>query len=182
MGLDDLKRKIEKEEKWKENEELRKREEEARRYSEIAKRAKIDLPHLQALEESFWEFAEKFSNIISKQISCYCKRKKILGLFSKSSIATKDSYGKKRPCYPELSVSFDEPKQSVNSITLVAEKGVLYFKGSHFHVNRYSDGVSSVAKYAEHKSTMSLNGFAKSAAIKWLEDQFVTYYDEYTNQ
>ncbi len=182
MGLDDLKRKKEKEEKWGENEKLKKRIEEEHYYSDIAERGKINLSHLQALEDSFWEFAEKLSNIINKEIQSYSKRKKILGLFSKSAIKTKDSYGEKRPCYPELCVSFKESDNSHNAITLVAKEGVIYFEGRHFQVHSlysHSHISDSVDHYAEHKSELSLNEFSTSTAIKWLENQFVKYHDEY---
>ena len=182
MGLDDLKRKKEEEKKWRENEKLKKRIEEERCHSEISERGKIDLPHLQALEDSFWTFAEKLSSIINKEIKSYCKRKKILGLFSKSAIKTRDSYGGKRPCYPELHVSFEEPNNSSNTITLVTKEGVLYFEGRHFHVHSlysHSHISDSVAIYAEHKSELSLNECSTSTANKWLEDQFVKYHDEY---
>lgn len=174
MSLDDLINEKSKKQKIREQEQRNKREQETERYNNIAKFIAQDLPKLKLFEASLWQFAEKLASLINKKVEF--GRKYLFGIIPLSSIKTKDY--EKRPCYPKLTIFFESTWHNV--VTVSAKEGVLHFRGEYY--NSPTDSLrrlgASTQYFAKHDAELNLTPFQLSEAQKWLEDQFVNYYNK----
>ncbi len=181
MGLDDLREEISKEESRQKSililEEKKRQEWIKNEERKVNLSLEKDLPKLKLIEDDFWRFAKKFSDIIIKIPHRCTERKTLLGIFVLSSIETKDYYKKNQ--YPVLHVNYtiDADNYFYVSIRLKAKEGILYFYASSGKRDSSFAYRSSNGKlYSSHQSQFELENFNKIAAVKWLEDQFVIYY------
>lgn len=174
MGLDDLKRKFEKDD---EEQKARLLSIEAKERKDLKNKIALNnafgLPILKSLENDFWEYSYKVLDI-TKLKQGYLRRKTFLGIINLSSIETGsilDDY-----C-PILSFHFDGKKeQESGTIKIKVMKSILYFKanyGFHSYGRNNEPGNSNI--YASHESQFNIKDNDIVTISKWLEDQFVHF-------
>lgn len=184
MGLNDIKRKLAKEEASKLSmqiaEEQKKQMMLQSNIDEMRVSTANDLPKLQLLEDKFWDFIAQFSEIVKLEVQDYSKRKTFFRVIKLSSIKTWDDILKGEH-YPLLSVNFkcDRYNWKYNHISLEAKEGILYFRAKDGFSKSNGPALPHHSEvYASHASQYDLSSFDRDKAVKWLEEQFVIYWNQ----